>query len=123
MLPMARGEFVVATDDVWDASLGVLPQAEEVSGDDFVREIRFPISTSEELHLTWDSTDASVRIRYLREHALIVDIYCEHATLLTTEQVDKERFVVVEHGSGEVTGRCRVRIVPAFALEDTSLRA
>jgi hypothetical protein len=123
MLSMAQGEFVVATDDVWDASLGVIPQTEEASGDDFVREIRFPISATEELHLTWDTTDASVRVRYLCDRALVVDVYREDATLLTTEHVDDERFVVVEHGTSEANGRCRVRVAPAFAYEDTNLRA
>jgi hypothetical protein len=58
--------LVVAEEDAWLASLGVSPQIEEVSGDDYVREVRFPISGSEELHVTWDTTHQSVRLRYKR---------------------------------------------------------
>jgi hypothetical protein len=32
-------EFVVAEDEVWLAALGVLPQAEEASGEAWVREV------------------------------------------------------------------------------------
>lgn len=51
-------EFVVAEDAVWLSAFGVLPQVEEGSGDDQVREVRVHVSVTEELYVTWDTDRA-----------------------------------------------------------------
>jgi hypothetical protein len=115
--------FVVAADDDWLVSLGVLPLTEEASGDDYVRELRLPINDAEELHLTWDETDQSVRVRLRRGPEVIVDLYREQATLLTTEADGPRRYVVLEYRAGGYAGRTRVQVRPAFAMQDSLLRA
>lgn len=78
-------EFAVAEDDLWSSVFDVLPRTEEASGDDFVREVKIPLSEAEELHLTWDVVHRSVRIRYRRESDVVVDVFRELATVLTIE--------------------------------------
>ncbi|UKD51082.1 hypothetical protein L3Q65_24450 [Amycolatopsis sp. FU40] len=115
-------EFVVAEDDVWLSVFGVLPQFEGISGDDFVREVKAPVSETEELHITWDAADRSVRIRYKRHAEVIVDIYRAHATLLTIENHETGPAVVVEYRTEGSHGRTLLRTQPAFTLKDTFLR-
>jgi hypothetical protein len=116
--------LVVADDAAWLAAFGVLPRVEEVTGDEDVREIQLPISESEDLHLTWDVPDASVRIRYRWNARVVVNVFRKLATLLTVEIHDDRRVVVVvEYRTSEAVGRCRIQVSPEFVLEDSFHRA
>ncbi|RSM79678.1 hypothetical protein DL991_12760 [Amycolatopsis sp. WAC 01375] len=115
-------EFVVADDDVWLSAFGVLPQAEEASDDDWVRELRVPVSVTGELHLSWDVLHQSVRVRYTWASDLIVDVYREQATLLTVDDRKTGPVVVLEYYAEGCRGRAFVRTQPTLALEDTFLR-
>jgi hypothetical protein len=115
-------EFVVAEDEVWLSAFGVLPQAEEVSGGDLVREVREPVSETEKFHLTWDAMDQSVRFRFWRASDVIVDVYREQATLLTIEAHETGPIVVLEYYAQGCRGRTRVQVQPTFALDDRNLR-
>ena len=113
----------VADDDFWLTWLGVVPQASEVSGDDFVQELRVPISESEELHVTWDITADSVRIRYRLGDEIVVDVLRELATLLTVEVIASEKTVVLEYSAEGAHGRTLFRVAPSFAMSDSFLKA
>ncbi|GAA1018821.1 MULTISPECIES: hypothetical protein [Amycolatopsis] len=115
-------EFVVAEDEVWFSVFDVLPRTEEATGDDFVREVRIPVSETEELHLSWDATHRSVRFRHRRESDIVVDVYREHATLLTIEVRDTGPVVVAEYHANGFRGRTAVRFRPTFALTDVLLQ-
>ncbi|MGV9299238.1 hypothetical protein [Amycolatopsis sp. NPDC003676] len=115
-------EFVVAEDEAWFSVFDVLPQAEEATGDDFVREVRIPVSETEELHLSWDAMHRSVRFRYRRAADVVVDVYREHATLLTIEIRDTGPVVVAEYRADGCRGRTSVRLRPTFALADVFLQ-
>ena len=115
-------EFVVAEDEVWLSAFGVLPQVEEATGDDEVREVRVPVSATEELHITWDLTDRSVRVRYKRASDVIVDVFREQATLLTVEDHKTGPVVAVEYHAEGCHGRSLVQTKPIFSLQDTFLR-
>ena len=115
-------EFVVAEDEVWLSAFGVLPQVEEATGDDEVRELRVPVSATEELHITWDTTDRSVRVRYKRASDVIVDVFREQAALLTIEDHETGPVVALEYHAEGCHGRTRVQTHPIFTLQDTFLR-
>ena len=113
---------MVADDDVWLSAFGVLPQAEEASGDDWVREVRVPVSLTGELHLSWDVVHQSVRVRYTLASDLIVDVYREQATLLTVDDRKTDPVVVLEYYAESCRGRTFVRAQPTLALTDIFLR-
>jgi hypothetical protein len=115
--------LVVADDAAWLAVFGVLPRVEELTGDEDVREIQLAISESENLHLTWDVPDASVRIRYRWNARVVVNVLRKLATLLTVEIHDDRRVVVVEYRTSEAVGQCRIQVSPEFVLEDSFHRA
>ncbi|WP_410675928.1 hypothetical protein [Amycolatopsis sp. cmx-4-68] len=56
-------EFVVADDEAWLTVFGVVPRAEETSDETWVREVQVPVSATEELHVSWDVVERSVRVR------------------------------------------------------------
>jgi hypothetical protein len=84
-------EFVVAEDAAWLSVFGVVPQAEEASGEKWVREVRVPVSATEDLHVSWDIVERSVRLRWKRASEVIVDVYREQATLLTVDSCERDR--------------------------------
>ncbi|MFC7759615.1 hypothetical protein ACFQY4_17575 [Catellatospora bangladeshensis] len=114
--------LAVAPDDVWLSLLGVAPQTEEISGDEYVRELRVPISKAEELHLTWDETDQSVRIRLTSGPNVIADLFREQSTRLAAEANGPRRFVVLEYRAEGCTGSTRIQVQPTFSITDTFLR-
>ncbi|NYI47029.1 hypothetical protein BJ993_004109 [Nocardioides aromaticivorans] len=113
----------VTDEQAWLAALGVMPQVEESSGDDFVQELIVPIADSEELRITWDLTDDSVRIRHQRGGSIVSDLFREMATLLTVLRQDAVREVVVEYGSTGWAGRTRVQVLPEVRIHDEVLRS
>ena len=113
----------VADDQAWLASLGVLPETEEVTGDEDVRELRIPVSDSEEVQLTWDVTDCSVRVRHHRGGRIVSDLYRETATLLAVVGTGSAGEVIIEYGSSGWSGRARIQVLPNVLIEDTVLRA
>lgn len=112
----------VAEDARWLEAFGVTPQTEEVSGDDYVREVRVPTDGDDELHVTWDDTNASVRVRHERSGAILVDLYRESASRQLVGNSGRLTAIVVEYGSAELVGRIRVQMTPTFAIEDNFLR-
>ncbi|MEU4562738.1 hypothetical protein AB0F72_30540 [Actinoplanes sp. NPDC023936] len=102
----------VADDAAWLDAFGVVPQTEEVSGDEYVRELRISTDVAEELHITWDVTDDSVRVRHRRADRVVVDLYREHATLLRTERNGTITALVMEYGTSDTVGLVRVQVTP-----------
>ena len=100
----------------------VFPQTEESSGDDFVREVKIALSETEELHLAWDTSHRSVRIRYRREADLVVDVFRELVTVLTIEIREAGPVIAMEYRAEGCRGRTCVRTRPAFALTDVLLQ-
>ncbi|WP_212988150.1 hypothetical protein [Actinoplanes auranticolor] len=112
----------VADDAAWLDAFGVVPQTEEVSGDEYVRELRIPTGEAEELHMTWDVTDDSVRVRHRRAGSVIVDLYREQAILLRVERNGTITAVVMEYGTSDAVGRVRIQVTPEVVIEDKYLR-
>jgi len=113
----------VVDDAAWLDVFGVLPQTEEVSGDEYVRELRIPTDVAEELHVTWDVTDDSVRVRHRRAGGgVAVDLYREQATLLRAERNGTITALVVEYGTSDAVGRVRVQVTPEVLIEEKFLR-
>jgi hypothetical protein len=112
----------VSEDAWWLDAFGVVPQTEDVTCDEYVREVRIPADGGEELHVTWDTTDASVRIRFGRSGTVLLDLYRESASRVLVEVAPGLTALVVEYGSAESVGRVRVQITPKVAVEDTFLR-
>lgn len=112
---------MVCDDEAWLVAFGLVPQVEAVTEDDLVQEVVVPISESEELHVTWDVVDASVRIRYRRDANVVVDIFREQATWLGIDALGDSSAVVVEWRVSDGVGRCKAQIRPEFALEDSFL--
>ena len=113
----------VATDHAWAACLGVSPEIEPVPGDEYVREVRVPVADAEEVQITWDVTDGSVRVRHHRRGSIVSDLFREMATLLTVTGTGSVGEVVIEYGSDGWSGRSRIQVLPAVLIEDTVLRS
>ncbi|WP_250030262.1 hypothetical protein [Paractinoplanes maris] len=94
-----------------------------MTGDEFVRELRFPVSDVEEVQITWDVTDDSVRVRHRRDGRVVCDLFREMATLLTVAGTGPGAEVIVEYGSDGWSGRARIQVLPAVVIEDTLLRS
>ncbi|MFC3452101.1 hypothetical protein [Amycolatopsis speibonae] len=60
---------------------------------------------TEELHVSWDVNQRSVRVRYARASDLIVDVYREQATLLTVDDRKTSPLVVLEYYAEGCRGR------------------
>jgi hypothetical protein len=88
-----------------------------------VQEVRVPISESEELHVTWDITADSVRIRYRLRDEIVVEVFRELTTLLTVEVSASEKTVVLEYRAEDARGRTLFRVAPSFAMSDSFLQA
>jgi hypothetical protein len=120
----ARVPRLEAADDAsWLDAVGIVPQTEEISGDDYVRELRIPTGVAEELHITWDVTDDSVRIRHRRADKVLVDLFREQATRLRIEKAEDTTALVLEYGSTDGAGRTRIQVSPEVVIEDNFLRA
>jgi len=115
-------EFVVADDEAWLSVFGIAPQTEEASGDNWVREVRIPVSATEELHVSWDVVQRSARVRWRQESQIIVDVYREQTTRLTVDDHNNEPLILVEYDAGGCSGRTVVRTRPNITLKDTFLR-
>lgn len=113
----------VADDQAWVAALGVMPQTEDVSGDEYVRELVVPVSDSEDVRITWDVTDDSVRVRHWRNGSVVCDLFRETATRLTVVGTGSAGEVIVEYGSSGWSGRTRVKVLPEVRIEDGVLRS
>ncbi|MFC4069983.1 hypothetical protein [Actinoplanes subglobosus] len=112
----------VADDATWLEVFGVVPQTEEVSGDEYVRELRISTDVAEELHITWDVTDDSVRVRHRKAAGVVVDLYREQATLLRAESKGTTTALVMEYGTSDAAGCVRVQVTPEVVIEDKFLR-
>jgi hypothetical protein len=115
--------FEVADDATWLAALGVMPQPERISGDECVREVVVPVSDSEEVQITWDEIDSSVRVRHWRNGSLVCDLFREMATRLTVVGTGSVGEVILEYGSSGWSGRARVHVLPQVQIEDGVLRS
>ncbi|MBU2664198.1 hypothetical protein KOI35_11915 [Actinoplanes bogorensis] len=116
-------ELVVADDEAWRDCLGVSPMAEDISGDEYVRELRIPGPDAELVQVTWDVTDDSVRIRHHRDGRIVADLFREMATLLTVARTGLGAEVILEYGSDGWLGRARVRVRPTVLIDDQVLRS
>ncbi len=113
----------VSEDELWLDAFGVAPQTEEVSGDELVRQLLIPIDVAEEIHVTWDVTDDSVRVRHRRADRLLVDLHREQATLLRVEKSAATTALIMEYRASDAEGRARIQVSPEVVIRDTFLRA
>jgi hypothetical protein len=113
----------VADDETWWTALGVVPAAEARSGDELVRELIYPVTDSGAVHVTWDVTDSSVRVRHRRAEATVTDLFREMATLVTVAGTAAMAEILIEYGSPAYSGRLRVRVFPEVHVEDTLVRS
>lgn len=113
----------VADDETWWTALGVTPTVETVSGDELVREVIYPVADNETIHVTWERTANSVRVRHRRGDVVVTDLFREMATLLTVAGDGGSAEILVEYGAAGWSGRTRVRVSPEVLIEDTVLRS
>jgi hypothetical protein len=113
----------VADDEAWWTAIGVMPATEAVSADEFVREVVYPITDSEAVHVTWDVTDNSVRVRHRRDGVIVTDLHREMATLLTVVGTAGTAEIVLEYGSPGHAGQTRVRLSAEVHVQDAFLRS
>jgi hypothetical protein len=113
----------VVSDEAWLHCLGVSPRTEEISGDEYVRELRIPVTDAEQVQITWDLTDDSVRVRHHRDGRVVFDLFRELATLLTVVRKEVGAELIIEYGSNGWSGRARIQVLPAVFVEDTLLRS
>jgi hypothetical protein len=112
-------EFVVAADEAWVRLFGVAPAYEGRPPDSSVRGVQMPLGDGDRsLHLTWDETDRSVRIRVRRGDLTEIDLYRELADRLIVVGHD----VVVEYGEADYRGRTVVSTGPEIVVTDAILR-
>ncbi|MDR7252424.1 hypothetical protein J2X46_001400 [Nocardioides sp. BE266] len=111
-----------ADDASWLDAFGFVPQTEEISGDAYVREIRVSTGVAEELHITWDVADDSVRVRHRGNERILVDLFREQATRLTIERDEHGTALVLEYGGPDGAGRARIQVSPEVVIEDNFLR-
>ena len=112
----------VADDEVWLDALGAMPQTEGASGNEYVRELVVTVSDSEEVVVTWDVTDSSVRVRHQRNGITVLDLYRELAARLTVVSAGSAREIVVEYGETDWVGRATVQVLPDVRVADSVLR-
>lgn len=113
----------VADDQTWLASVGVIPRTEEVTDDESVRELRIPLTDADEVQLTWDINDRSVRVRHHRGGEIVTDLYRDLATLLTVVRTGAAREIIIEYGSTGWSGHTRIQLLPHVLVEDKVLRS
>jgi hypothetical protein len=114
-------ELEVAEDTAWLDAFGVVPHTEEISGDEYVRELRVPIDAADELHVTWDVTDDSVRVRYRRADSIVADLYREGATFLGVERNGSITALIMEYRTTDAVGCTRIQVTPVVVVEDKFL--
>jgi hypothetical protein len=112
----------VAATDAWLEAFGVEPRTEEVTGDEFIKELRIPAGAVEELHLTWDVADDSVRVRLRQAGRVVVDLYREQATVLGVERDGSVTAVIIEYRTTDSAGRAHIQVTPQILIEDKVLR-
>lgn len=112
----------MSDDQAWLACFGVLPETEASSGDEWVREVRIPVTHAEEVHITWDLTDNSVRLRHHRDGSIVCDLFREMATRLTVIALGSAGEVAIDYGSSGWSGHARVRVLPHVLMKDAVLR-
>ncbi|MBB2943514.1 hypothetical protein FB565_003227 [Actinoplanes lutulentus] len=113
----------IASDEAWLDCLGVSPKAEDISGDEYVRELRIPVTDAEQVQITWDVTEDSVRVCHHRDGRIVFDLFREMATLLTVAKTGLGAELIIESGSNGWSGRARIQVSPAVSIEDTLLRS
>lgn len=113
----------VSGDEAWLDAFGVAPEVEASSGDEFVQEVTLPVSDIEDIVVSWDVTDASVRVRHRRRDTIVTDLFRETATLLAVMNEGALKEVVVEYGVAGLSGRTRVQVLPQVKIEDQVLQS
>jgi hypothetical protein len=113
----------VADDEAWWRALGVAPTSEAGTGDQLVRELVWPVADGEAVHVTWDVTNDSVRVRHRRGDLVLTDLHREMATLLTVTGVGEAAEILLEYGPAGCSGRARVWLAPEVRIKDDLLRS
>ena len=99
------------------------PTSEAGTGDQLVRELVWPVADGEAVHVTWDVTNNSVRLRHRRGDLVLTDLHREMATLLTVTGVGETAEILLEYGPAGCSGRARVRLSPEVRIQDDLLRS
>lgn len=115
--------MIVHDDDDWLRCFGVLPQTHSASDEEWVRELTLYVSDTEQVLLTWDVHDESVRLSYsVGSDRPLVEVFREKVLSLTADRRGTVATVEVAWGTDSLAGRTIVTITPAFHLHDTLLR-
>ena len=81
------------------------------------------VEDPEEVLITWDVTDDSVRVRHRRDGTNVSNLFRELATLLTVTGTGSVVEVIIEYGSNGWTGRSRIQVRPEIVIEDKLVRS
>ena len=105
--------------DNWLGTFGVAPQAADDGGP--WESVVLTPAGDESLTLSWDPYEASLRIAWLQNGAVRVDVHHDGVRALRIEdRPGVGTFVLVEYDSAGMAGAAAVQVWPSFALTDAS---
>lgn len=80
-------------------------RTQDISGDEYVRQLRVPVTDAEQGEIPWDVTDDSVRVPHHRDGRIVLDLFREMATLLTVVRTALGPEAIIEYGANGWSGR------------------
>jgi hypothetical protein len=116
---MVYREFVVPdADSILDA-IGVSPKSGE--GDDASQVLRISSGDRSVVILSYDTSGRSVRVQWIQESELIVDIFRESATNFTVIAEQGRSTIRVDLESDSLVGFLEIQVYPDIRITDQLL--
>ena len=107
-------------DSDWLRTFGSPSVTEEVSGDDFVRELRLEPESDQLLHVTWDVVGDSLRVRWTVGGVLRLDIFREGVWRISLgDQPAGTSGFRADYRHDDLSATTFVQVWPSFAYYDS----
>ncbi|MFC0039718.1 hypothetical protein [Actinomadura rayongensis] len=116
---MGRSEFVVPSDEEVLVALGVEPRASGTG--EFTRAIRLVGGSGEELDLSYDVVERSVRLRLNQAHGPNLDIFYEGAELFRLWSDSSSYGIALEFRTGTSMIDLKICVHPKMAIASRCL--
>ncbi|MFB9903873.1 hypothetical protein [Allokutzneria oryzae] len=116
---IVTGGFVVPAFDEFVEVFGVGPR--RADGADTVYEFEFALDGDDFLGFSYDIVWRSVRVRWLRQEDVLVDVFREGADRLVLEDGGAECGLAVDFRTASLAGQLRVQVFPRVAIRDELL--
>ena len=116
---MTYRQFIVPGDDEFLDTFGIEPV---VDGDEpTIRIVSLDADSGEDVHLSYNVTGRSVRLRWSKGGQVLGDVFREGATHLTVDSTKSEISISVEFETEGLAGGLRIQLTPFFLFEDKLL--